>query len=70
MCKTEEAEPIKLNFDLSNKCFDNTQIQFNSGFPNACVKKKLFNTFPNKPWFLRVCRTSLLKTSWEMENCS
>ena len=21
-----------------------------------------FNTFPNKPWFLRVCRISLLKT--------
>ena len=22
-----------------------------------------FNPFPNKPWFLRVCKTSLLKTS-------
>ena len=27
------------------------------------------NPFPNKPWFLRVCR-SLLKTLWEKENCS
>ena len=26
-----------------------------------------FNPFPNKPWFLRVCRTSLLKTLWEKE---
>ena len=24
----------------------------------------LFNPFPNKPWFLRVCSTSLLKTMW------
>ena len=26
-----------------------------------------FNHFPNKPWFLRVCRNSLLKTMWEKE---
>ena len=26
-----------------------------------------FKPFPNKPWFLRVCRTSLLKTLWEIE---
>ena len=25
------------------------------------------NPFPNKPWFLRVCCTSLLKTQWEKE---
>ena len=25
------------------------------------------NPFPNKPWFLRVCNTSLLKTMWEEE---
>ena len=25
------------------------------------------NPFPNKPWFLRVCCTSLLKTMWEKE---
>ena len=27
----------------------------------------LFNPFPNKPLFLRVCSTSLLKTLWEKE---
>ena len=27
----------------------------------------LVNPFPNKPWFLRVCSTSLLKTLWEKE---
>ena len=25
------------------------------------------NPFPNKPWFLRVCITSLLKTLWQKE---
>ena len=25
------------------------------------------NPFPNKPWFLLVCSTSLLKTLWEKE---
>ena len=39
---------------------------------NLCKKEKMlvinvFNSFPNKPWFLRVCRTSLLKTLWEKE---
>ena len=29
--------------------------------------QKLFNAFPNKTWFLRVCRISLLKTLWEKE---
>ena len=28
---------------------------------------KVINPFPNKPWFLRVCCTSLLKTLWEKE---
>ena len=27
----------------------------------------IHNPFPNKPWFLRVCSTSLLKTPWEKE---
>ena len=26
-----------------------------------------FNPFQNNPWFLRVCRTGLLKTLWEKE---
>ena len=25
------------------------------------------NSFPNKPWFLHVCRLSLMKTLWEKE---
>ena len=29
--------------------------------------KCTFNPFPNKPWFLRVCSRSLLKTLWDKE---
>ena len=27
----------------------------------------IINPFPNKPWFLNVCSTSLVKTLWEKE---
>ena len=32
-----------------------------------CITLSLFNPFPNKPWFVCVCSTSLLKTMWEKE---
>ena len=28
---------------------------------------EFYNPFLNKPWFLRVCSTNLLKTLWEKE---
>ena len=31
------------------------------------ISEMSINPFPNKPWFLRVCSTSLLKTLWEKE---
>ena len=31
------------------------------------VRYDYLNPFPTKPWFLRVCSTSLLKTLWEEE---
>ena len=31
------------------------------------TSKTIFNRFPNKPWFLRVCSTSILKTLREKE---
>ena len=34
---------------------------------NIIPKTAGINPFPNKPWFLRVCITSLLKTLWEKE---
>ena len=39
----------------------NRQIEHT--LPNSPV----LNPFPNKPWFLRVCSPSLLKTLWENE---
>ena len=39
---------------------------------SALTKRKtfilsMFNPFSNKPWFLHICSTSLLKTLWEKE---
>ena len=36
-------------------------------FKMVCIVWLSFNPFPKKPWFARVCNTSLLKTSWEKE---
>ena len=36
----------------------------------ASEKLKFINPFPNKPWFLRVCSTSLLKICGKRRNCS
>ena len=33
----------------------------------TCTELDWLNPFPNKPWFLRVCSTSLSKTLWEKE---
>ena len=35
--------------------------------PNSKHLQTTFNPFPNKPWFLRDCSASLLKTLWEKE---
>ena len=42
----------------------NCCLQF---FQFGKVWNMLFNPFPNKPWFLRVCSISLLKILWEKE---
>ena len=36
-------------------------------FPLCFQKQSVVNSFPNKPWFLCDCSTSLLKTLWEKE---
>ena len=35
--------------------------------PFPTMFSTLLNPFPNKPWFLHVCSTSLLKTLWEKQ---
>ena len=44
---------------FSPQCFLPHQIEI--------VILETFNPFPNKPWFLHVCSTSLLNTQWEKE---
>ena len=34
---------------------------------SICFFLRVINPFPNKPWFLRICCMSLLKTLWEKE---
>ena len=40
---------------------------FRFGQVQSFVVYYRLNSFPNKPWFLHVCSTSLLKTLWEKE---
>ena len=42
-------------------------LPVSSSFKSSSANSFSFNPFPNKPWFLRVCSTSLLKTLWEKE---
>ena len=48
-------------FSLFPQCFQR------DSFSGLGFIEKGFNPFPNKPWFLRVCSTSLSKTLWEKE---
>ena len=59
------------NFTRCPDCRDDlSRLQAFSPFHTMFSKGfffKVINSFPNKPWFLRVCSTSLLKTLWEKE---
>ena len=55
-----------------NDLVDFVMIEYPKCLANSIIYKEndyveLINPFPNKPWFLRVCRTSPLKTPWEKE---
>ena len=52
-------------FSFFKKCFQ--QAFFFPGSLKVGIASKRVHPFPNKPWFLRVCSTSLLKTLWEKE---
>ena len=52
-----------LNFEFFIKLLNFRLVQIES----ICRLLFRFNPFPNKLWFLRVCRSSLLKTLWDME---
>ena len=48
----------------SEKYFSTLSFLWNLTYPRLMA---FLNPFPNKPWFLRVCSISLLKTPWEKE---
>ena len=53
-----------------NAGYQENNYQYFPLFPQCFQKLSFsgsFNPFPNKPWFLRVCSMSLLKTLWEKE---
>ena len=51
------------------KRFNRSEVGLLSNVENSGkTNKNAFNPVPNKPWFLRVCSISLLKTLWEKEN--
>ena len=52
---------ILLQLAICNSC------DAKQGAHQLKVKTMLVNPFPNKPWVLCVCSTSLLKTLWLME---
>ena len=54
--------PIEIHADLQ-KVYGNGAVKY----ATVCKWVRRFNPFPNKPWFLRVCSTRLLKTLWEKE---
>ena len=51
-------------FLLFPQCFQKACFP---GASKGVIVWEWVNPFPNKPWFLRVCSTSLLKTLWEKE---
>ena len=56
--------------DIPNHLKHTRSIAYKISFTSVkfvCCLVVSDNTFPNKPWFLRVCSTSLLKTLWEKE---
>ena len=51
------------HFLLFQQCFEKASVPDMS----KGVMWEWLNPFPNKPWILRVCIASLLKTLWEKE---
>ena len=49
---------------LATSCF---HVLYTDNGATGALVKDIIDPFPNKPWFLRVCCTSRLKTLWEKE---
>ena len=60
----KETLLVRSNFSFSHSVFKGLVLQKRK---NQGLFGKGFNPFPNKPWFLRVCSSYLLKTLEEKE---
>ena len=58
-------ENEKLDFSTKGRLLTNDVTKQKNFLDNAKKRVDLFKPFPNKPLFLRVWSTSLLKTQWE-----
>ena len=65
--REKEKFLVTSNFSFSNSVFYPFGELSAIFIKSKIVVCKLFNPFPNKPWFLHVCNTSLLKTLREKE---
>ena len=63
-CSSQEAESREISINCKNLFLNRCKINM---IKLNNVHEVCINPFPNKPWFLRVCSTSLLKTQWEKE---
>ena len=62
------SDPLEMckNLFVFKSLFIN-QFEILSHVAVEALYRSYLNPFPNKPWFLRVCSTSLFKTLWEKE---
>ena len=73
IAKGHELFTIRHLSNFSEHCYANI-CSLKNGYLITCLCQLqfylfvlYFNPFPKKPWFLRVCSISLLKTLWEKE---
>ena len=55
------------SYSPKKKTLNVVPLTFHQTVPFYPFSNNVFNPFPNKPWFLSVCSTGLLKTLWEKE---
>ena len=62
-----KKKPSKNIVGKRRKCYPKSSVVVCKCYQFRQFLNFIGNPFPNKPLFLRVCRTSLLKTLWERE---
>ena len=67
LCKDSMENSLWLGVFISTKWIVSLRIIYVFWKTGSPPEIWIVNSFPNKPWFLRVCNPSLLKTLWEKE---